>query len=330
LGEFARDCAGRGQTLVYQPLKLLEDRSILALFDKLEGWLSVSHTMLVSGQLDDTWIHERTHAVIDHLLDSGVDHVLHGVFVSKDKSPLHSLLYGDICSFDEILACKEELKHVISRCDLSRGFPNRELLTKVDNTAYAGAIVSRILCEGVAQRAAACLDDLNSLKKAPNAYLKTVAMDGSAPRLELGILKHGFLNTRRLDLWDAQSSLLVKIADDKMAGMMEFELADAKWLRFQRELRQEAVDKNLDLAQVMEHPHFRAIVGEVRARCAALEALTKAGSRTFMEICKLCDYLRQAEDRNQLSGKCILALAKIIERARSLDLRLPFPEAAGT
>lgn len=329
LNEAARDCAKRGQELVYHPLALLEDDLVFAIYDKLRHLLAVSHEILITGKLNEHWVHERTHGIFDSLMVAGIDHSLHGSFCAGSKSPLIKLPYGESCGFDELMAHKDELVHLVLQLNPKSDTLDKELLKKIGHTAYAGALIARILREGVIERVPECLDNLSALKEAPDAYLRTRSQTGTETRLEIGSLSFGCLKTYRIDLWDARDGLMVKIADEKMHGKLRFDLADPKWLQLRHELWRETVEKQLSVAQVIEHAHFQAIISEVRERYQQIKKFAASSSAVFSETYKLAQALGKLANESAPSQNYSIPLGKLRLYAQTLNLVMPCPEGVG-
>ena len=329
LNEAARDCAKRGQELVYHPLALLEDDLVFAIYDKLRHLLAVSHEILITGKLNEHWVHERTHGIFDSLMVAGIDHSLHGSFCAGSKSPLIKLPYGESCGFDELMAHKDELVHLVLQLNPKSDTLDKELLKKIGHTAYAGELIAKILREGVTERVLECLDNLSSLKEAPNTYLRTRSHTGTETRLEIGSLLFGCLKTCRIDLWDTSDWLMVKIADENMDGKLCFDLADPKWLQLRHELWRETVEKQLSVAQVIEHAHFQAIISEVRERCRQIEKFTARSSAAFSETYKLAQVLGKLANESAPSQDYSIPLSKLKLYAQTLNLVMPCPKGVG-
>lgn len=285
LSELARDCALRGQKLVYYPFKLMESDSTVASYDSIHHFHCLSHDNLITGRQDESWVHERSHGIMDSLLVAGVDHVLHGIFAANENSPNYKLLYGDLCSFDEVLAHKEELSYLFSELVKNEEGLDLEILENIAKCSLNGVFVTKVLFDGVVKRVRDCLENLNALKDSPIAILKTTTIDGTKSRLEIGTKENGPFLKGYIDLKDVKDFLVVKLYDHGKNGDISFHLADPKWRQIRRELWQEATDNKFNVSRTLEHPHFTSILEEVRGRCSKMEALVTNCSKHFISIC---------------------------------------------
>lgn len=240
LADAARDCATRGQEVVYNPFGLIGVNSCEAQFSSIHQWIEVSNEMIVSGRLDSVWVHERSHAIVDWLRSCGIDHPQHGKLEWEPPPKLRNLPYAGNCHFDELLGHKEEVVDRILRLNLGNDTINVEPLKSLRRASYDGLSVAVVLSHGVVNGLSVVLDQLVEIAKDPNNEVATTQLSGRGETLAIRN-RRTFQDS--LLMWESKeipqgpgitpksnSSLMVKLRAGPPKLNIDFELADRKWL----------------------------------------------------------------------------------------------------